>query len=232
MLKMKLQPREIIESLGKYQLKVIQNKNSYCFSVDSILLTQFIKIKKREKVIDLGTGCGVIPLLIYHPEKKNLIYGVEIQGNLVSLARRNVCLNDLAQEIIIIQEDINNLREKFSGEYFDVITVNPPYIPGGRGKSSSNSEQLIARHETNINLDNILKISNYLLKKGGRFYFIHRADIFISVITALKKYSFEPKVLQFIHTKKDREASRFLCEARKEGGIELKVLTPIFLEQL
>ncbi len=212
-------------------MKIIQNKNSYCFSVDSILLAQFIKTKKREKVIDLGTGCGIIPLLIYHPEKKNLIYGVEIQDNLVSLAQRNVCLNNLAQEIFIIQENINNLREKFSGEYFDVITVNPPYIPEGRGKTSSNNEQLIARHEININLDNMLKIGNYLLKKGGRLYFIHRADIFIPVITALKKYSFEPKVLQFIHTKKDREASRFLCEARKEGGTELKVLTPIFLEQ-
>lgn len=231
MLKMKLQSGEIIESLGKFQLKIIQNKNSYCFSVDSMLLAQFIKIKKGEKIIDLGTGCGVIPLLIYHPEKKNLIYGVEIQENLVSLARRNVCLNSLDKEILIIKADINNLREEFSGEYFDVITVNPPYIPEGRGKSSSNNEQLIARHEKNINLDNILKMSKYLLKKGGRFYFIHRADIFVPVITALKKYSFEPKVLQFIYTKKDKEARRFLCEARKEGGTELKVLTPIFLEQ-
>lgn len=224
-----LRPGEIIESLGKYQLKIIQNRNSYCFSIDSILLAQFIKTKKREKVIDLGSGCGIIPLLIYHPEKNNLIYGIEIQDDLVSLARRSISLNNLAQEIFIIQEDINNLREKFPGEYFDVITVNPPYIPDGRGKSSSNSEQLIARHEININLDKILRISNYLLKKGGRFYFIHRADIFVPVIMALKKYSFEPKILQFIYTKKDREARRFLCEARKEGGTELKVLTPIFL---
>ena len=231
MQKMRLQPGEIIESLGKYQLKVIQNKNSYCFSVDSIMLAKFIKIKKRERVIDLGTGCGVIPFLIYHPEKNNLIYGVEIQDNLVSLARKSIFLNNLDKEIFIIHDDINNLREKFSGEYFDVITVNPPYIPDGRGKSSSNSEQLIARHETNINLDNILRMSNYLLKKGGRFYFIHRTDIFVPVIMALKKYSFEPKVLQFIYTKKDREAKRFLCEARKEGGTELKVLPPIFLDQ-
>ena len=231
MQKINLQSGEIIESLGEYQLKVIQNKHSYCFSVDSILLAQFIKIKKRETIIDLGTGCGIIPFLIYHPEKKNLIYGVEIQEKLASLAKKSISLNNLDKEIFIIQEDINNLREKFSGEYFDVITVNPPYIPGGRGKSSSNNEQLIARHEININLDNILKISSYLLKQRGRFYLIHRADFFIPVIMALKKHSFEPKVLQFIYTKKDREAKRFLCEARKEGGTELKVLTPIFLEQ-
>lgn len=231
MQEIKLQPGEIVESLGKYQFKVIQDNSSYCFSIDSMLLAQFIKVKKREKIIDLGTGCGIIPLLIYQPEKNNLIYGVEIQEKLASLARRSISLNNLEKHIFVLQEDINNLREKFSGEYFDLITVNPPYIPDGRGKSSSNNEQLIARHEANMNLDNMLKISNYLLKKGGRFYLIHRADIFIPVMMALKKYSFEPKMLQFIYTRKDREAKRFLCEARKEGGTELKVLAPIFLQR-
>ncbi|MFZ2330811.1 MAG: methyltransferase [Atribacterota bacterium] len=211
-------------------MKVLQNRNSYCFSVDSILLAEFAKIKNREKIVDLGTGCGIIPLLLYHPEKNNLIYGIEIQEKLVSLARRSVTINNLDKHIHILQADIKNLKEKFSAEYFDVITVNPPYIPGGRGKSSSKHEQLIARHEININLDNILKMSNYLLKKGGRLYLIHRSDIFVPVIMALKKHSLEPKKLQFVYTKKDKEAKRFLCEARKEGGTELKVLTPISLE--
>ena len=231
MQKMNLQPGEIIESLGKYQLKVIQNKYSYCFSIDSVLLAQFIKIKNWEKIIDLGTGCGIIPLLIYHPQKNNIIYGVEIQEKLVSLARKNVSLNNLDKQVFILQEDISNLKEKFSGEYFDVITANPPYIPAGRGKSSSNSEQLIARHEININLESMLRIANYLLKKRGRLYLIHRADIFIPIIMTLKKYYFEPKILQFVYTKKDYQAKRFLLEARKEGGTELRVLTPLFLPQ-
>lgn len=229
MSKIILNQGEIIESLGKYQLQLIQNKNSYCFSVDSLLLAKFIKIKNREKIIDLGTGCGIIPLLLYHPQKNNIIYGVEIQENLVSLARRNLSLNNLNKEIFIVQEDINKLKEKFPSEYFDVITTNPPYIPAGRGEISSNESKLIAQHEININFDCLLKISNYLLKKGGRLYLIHRADVFIPVINTFKKYLFEPKVLQFIYTKKDSPAKRFLLEARKEGGTELKVLPPMCL---
>ncbi len=228
--KINLKPGETIESLGRYQLQVIQNKNSYCFSVDSLLLAQFIKIKNWEKIMDLGTGCGIIPLLIHHPQKNNIIYGVEIQENLVSLARRNVALNNLDKQVFILEEDINHLKEKFTGEYFDVVTTNPPYIPVGRGKSSAQNEQLIARHEINMNLDSLLQISNYLLKKRGRLYLIHRADIFIPVLITLKKYLFEPKVLQFIYTKRDSQAKRFLLEARKEGGTELKVLPPLFLE--
>ncbi len=231
MQKVTLQPGETIEHLGEYQLKLIQSKNNYCFSIDAILLAEFIKTKKWEKIIDLGTGCGIIPLLIYRPNKKNTIYGVEIQDNLASIARRNILLNCLEEEIFILHDDINNLREKFSGETFDIITTNPPYNPGGRGKIISNHEQLIARHEIHIDLESILKISNYLLKKGGRIYFIHRADIFVPILTALKKNNFEPKILQFIYTKKDKEAKRFLLEARKEGGTELKVLPPIFLPE-
>lgn len=229
MQKIKLHPREIVESLGTYQLKVIQNRDSYCFSLDSLLLAQFIKVKSKEKVIDLGTGCGIIPLLIYQPQKNIIIYGVEIQEKLASLARRSVSLNNLEKYIFILQEDIKNLKEKFSAESFDIVTVNPPYIPSGRGKSSSNSEQLIARHELNIDIDAIIKMSSHLLKKGGRLYLIHRADTLISIITTLKKYYLEPKVLQFIYTKKGMQAKRFLLEARKDGGAELKVLTPYFL---
>lgn len=229
MQKVKLHPKEIVESLGPYQLKVVQHRDSYCFSIDSLLLAHFIKIKRKERVIDLGTGCGIIPLLIYQPQKNNVIYGVEIQERLASLARRNAALNNLEKCIFILQEDINNLKEKFSGEYFDVVTVNPPYIPAGRGKSSSNSEQLIARHELNIDLNAIMKMSSYLLKKGGRLYLIHRADTLISIINTLKKYYLEPKILQFVYTKKGIQAKRFLLEARKEGGAELKVLPPHFL---
>ncbi|MDD3539065.1 MAG: methyltransferase [Atribacterota bacterium] len=229
--KINLQPAEIIESLGKYQLKVIQDKSSYCFSIDSILLSQFVKVKNREKIIDLGTGCGIIPLLIYHPQKNNIIYGVEIQEKLASLAKRNVSLNNLENQIYILQDNINTLKEKFTGESFDVAIANPPFLPSGRGKSSSQKEQLIARHEINMNLESLVLIANYLLKKGGRLYLIHRADIFIPVIMILKRYYLEPKVLQFIYTKKDIPAKRFLMEARKEGGTELKVLTPLFLNQ-
>jgi tRNA1(Val) A37 N6-methylase TrmN6 len=156
---------------------------------------------------------------------------VEIQEKLVSLAKRNVSLNNLEKQIHILKDNINSLKEKFPGESFDVAIANPPFLPSGRGKSSSQKEQLIARHEINMNTEDLMIISNYLLKKGGRFYLVHRADIFVPVIMTLKKYYLEPKVLQFVYTKKDSPAKRFLMEARKEGGTELKVLTPLFLNQ-
>jgi tRNA1Val (adenine37-N6)-methyltransferase len=226
-----IHPGETIESLGKNQLKIIQDKNNYRFSMDSVILARFVHTKKREKIIDLGTGCGIIPLLIYNQSINNYIYAIEIQEKLADIAKRNVILNHLEENICVINDDIKNLKKQFPGEFFDVTTVNPPYIQAGKGKISETTEQLLARHEINMTLDNMAAISSYLLKKRGRFYLIHRADRLISVIMALKKYRLEPKTLQFVYTRKNNTARRFLLEARKNGGTELKVLAPLFLDR-
>ncbi len=229
MQKTNLRPGETIESLVKNQLKIIQDKHSYRFSLDSILLAQFVSTKNKEKVIDLGTGCGIIPLLVYDANKRNTIYAVEIQEHLVGIAQRNIALNHLENQIYILHDDIRNLRDQFRSESFDVITANPPYIPAGKGKQSATDAQLMARHEINMTLDSMILICSYLLKKRGRLYLIHRADSLIPLIITLKKYQLEPKVLQFVFTKRNQHAKRFLVEARKEGGTELKVLAPLFL---
>jgi tRNA1Val (adenine37-N6)-methyltransferase len=222
---------ETIESLGHNQLKIIQDKNQYRFSTDSVILANFVNTKNREKILDLGTGCGIIPLLIYNPDKYNSIYAVEIQEKLADIAQRNVILNHLENNIFIIKGDMKNLKKQFPGESFDVITVNPPYIPAGKGKTSANNEQLLARHEINITFEKLLSISSYLLKKRGRFYLVYRADNLIPVIVALKKFRLEPKILKFVYTIKNNNARRFLLEARKEGGPELKVPAPLFLKR-
>ncbi len=224
-----LQPGETIEQLGKSQLKIIQHKDSYRFSLDSLLLSQFVKVKNREKIIDLGTGCGIIPLMIYHPTQRNRIYGVEIQDKLVRIAQKNVMINHLENQISILHDDAKNLRRQFHNEFFDVITTNPPYIAFGKGKISMKDDERLARHEILLTLENIMSICSFLLKKGGRLYLIHRADSFIPVVMSLKKYHLEPKLLQFVFTRKNHHATRFLLEARKEGGTELRVLTPLFL---
>jgi tRNA1Val (adenine37-N6)-methyltransferase len=231
MQKIGLRPGEKINSLEKNQLKIIQDKNSYCFSLDSILLSKFVKVKNREKIIDLGTGCGIIPLMIYKPSLNNIIYAVEIQENMANTAKRNISLNKLNDKIHIIQDDMKNLYGRFQGESFDVITANPPYIPLGKGKPSIKNEQLLARHEINVNMDGLVSICSYLLKKRGRFYLIHRADSLVPIIMMLKKYHLEPKILQFVYTRKNHGAKRFLIEARKEGGTELKVLVPLILNR-
>jgi len=194
-----------------------------------MLLAQFVNLKNKEKIIDLGTGCGIIPLLIYDSAKNHTIYAVEIQDKLADIAERNVVLNHLENKIHILHDDMRNLKDQFRGESFDVVTANPPYIPAGKGKLSAKDEQMLARHEINITLDNMILISSHLLKKRGRIYLIHRADILIPVIMTLKKYQLEPKVLQFVYTIRNHHARRFLIEARKGGGTELKIMTPLFL---
>ncbi len=186
--------------------------------------------KRNERIIDLGTGCGIIPLMIYDSAKNNNIYAVEIQEKLADIAKRSVILNNLEKEINILHDDMQNLLNRFPAEFFDVITSNPPYIPAGKGKVSSKEEQLFARHEININIDNMTAICSRLLKKRGRLFLIHRADSLIQVIMVLRKYLFEPKVLKFIYTKKNQNAKRVLIEARKEGGTELKVAPPLILD--
>ncbi len=199
--------------------------------MDSILLARFVKLKNKEKIMDLGTGCGIIPLMIYDSKKNNTIYAVEIQEKLAGIAERNVSLNNLENKISILHDDIRKLKVRFHSESFDVITANPPYIPAGKGKLSASDDQLLARHEINMTLDDMALISRYLLKKRGRFYLVHRADCLIPVIMALKKYNLEPKVLQFVYTMKNHQSKRFLIEARKNGGTELKVMAPLFLDQ-
>jgi len=231
--KAKINPlhREKIETLEKNQLKIIQDENNYRFSLDSILLSKFINIKNRERVIDLGTGCGIIPLMIYDPKKNNIIYAVEIQKKMVDIANKNVMLNNLENNIHVIHDDVQNLKNLFRNQFFDVVTANPPYIPIGKGKLNAIKEQKLARHEINLNFESMVSICSYLLKKRGRLYFIHRADNLISIITTLKKYILEPKILKFVYTgsNEKQNAKRVLIEAIKDGGTELKVEKPIFL---
>lgn len=167
--------------------------------------------------------------MIYNSSKNNIIYAVEIQEKLANIAKKSIILNELEEKIIVLHDDIQNLTNKFSHEYFDVITVNPPYIPAGKGKVSSKEEQLLARHEININIEEMFSLCSRLLKKKGRLYLIHRADNLVPVIMALKKYLLEPKILKFVYTAKNQKAKRVLIEARKEGGTELRVLAPLFL---
>ncbi|MBN2395689.1 MAG: methyltransferase [Candidatus Atribacteria bacterium] len=228
---MEQQSEQKIELVGKNNFKIIQDQFNYRFSLDSILLAEFIKLKYKEKMMDLGTGCGIIPMMVYDPDKECTIYGVEIQDCLADIARKNVSLNHLEDKMIMIREDMRNLPKGFKAESFDVVTANPPYITKGRGKQSERGEQLLARHEINVTMEDLVSIGYYLLKKRGRFYLIHRADCLVPVMMVLKKYLLEPKLLQFVYTRKDGLAKRFLLEARKEGGTELKVLQPIFLKR-
>jgi len=224
----KLNNSEKIEDLGDRGLKIIQASGSYRFSVDSILLFNFIKVKNYEKIIDLGTGSGIIPLLLFGKKEGLSIYGIEIQKDLADMARRSVELNKLQNDIIIIQEDFRNLKNIFKNQQFDVVVSNPPYISLGQGKINPSNSRAIARHEIKGNLEDIISVSNYLLKNKGRIYLIYRSTKLIKLILTLKKYGIEPKVVKFIHPRQGKNANLVLLEGIKGGKEELKIDNPIF----
>lgn len=223
-----LNNNEKIENLGDKGLKIIQASDSYRFSVDSILLLNFIRLKNYEKIIDLGTGSGIIPLLLFGRRKGLSIYGVEIQKDLADMARRSVELNKLQDDVTIIQEDLRNLKKIFKNQQFDVVVSNPPYISLGHGKINPLSSRAIARHEIKGDLEDIISVSNYLLKNKGRIYLIYKSTKLVKLITALKKYSIEPKVVKFIHPRQGENANLVLLEGVKKGKEELKIEDPIF----
>ncbi len=224
----KLNNNEKIEDLGDKGLKIIQASDSYRFSVDSILLLNFIRVKNYEKIIDLGTGSGIIPLLLFGKRKGLSIYGVEIQKDLADMARRSVGLNNLQEHITIIQEDFRNLKNIFKNQQFDVVVSNPPYISLGQGKINPSSSRAIARHEIKGNLEDVISVSNYLLKNKGRIYLIYRSAKLIKLAIALKKYGIETKVVKFIHPRQGENANLVLIEGVKRGKEELKIENPIF----
>lgn len=225
---LKLNNNEKIEDLGDKELKIIQARDSYRFSVDSILLLNFIRVKNYEKIIDLGTGSGIIPLLLFGKRKGLSIYGIEIQKDLADMARRSVELNKLQNYITIIQEDFRNLKNIFKNQQFDVVISNPPYISLGQGKVNPSSSKAIARHEIKGDLEDIISVSNYLLKNKGRIYLIYKSSKLVKLIITLKKYSIEPKVVKFIHPRQGESANLVLLEGVKKGKEELKIEDPIF----
>ncbi|HER24875.1 MAG TPA: methyltransferase domain-containing protein, partial [Candidatus Atribacteria bacterium] len=171
-----LKKNEKIEELNIKGLKIIQAKDSYRFSVDSILLLNFIRLKNYERIIDLGTGSGIIPLLLFGKRKGLSIYGIEIQKDLADMAKRSIELNQLQDNITIVQEDFRNLKNIFKDQVFDVVVSNPPYISLGQGKINPLSSRAIARHEIKGNLEDIIFASNYLLKNKGRVYLIYKSS--------------------------------------------------------
>jgi len=227
---LKLNNGEKIEDLGDKGLKIIQARDSYRFSVDSILLVNFIRVKNYEQVIDLGTGSGIIPLLLFGKRKGLSIYGVEIQEDLADMAKRSVELNKLQDHIILIREDFRNIKKIFKSNQFDVVISNPPYISLGQGKISPLSSKAIARHEIKGNLEDLISASNYLLKNKGRIYLVYKSNKLIELVVNLKEYDIEPKVIKFIHPRPGEDANMVLLEGIKGGKGELKIENPLFLK--
>ena len=229
-MEIKINENERIDDLQLNELKIIQNKKGFCFGMDSVILSEFAKeIKTGKKILDLGTGTGILPILLSAKTKETKITGVEIQCEIAQMAQKSIKLNNLQERINIICEDIKNLKNKCEKESFDAIVTNPPYKKQGTGKINENDMKLISRHEITANLEDFIYIANYLLKDHGEIYMVHRPERLSDILVTLNKYKLEPKKLRFVYPTKEKEANLILIKAVKNAKPFLKIEKPLYV---
>lgn len=225
-----LKENERIDDLEYKGLKIIQNKKGFCFGIDSVLLSDFAKnIKKDANVLDLGTGTGIISILLCGKTNLKKIIGVEIQKDVYNMAKKSIKLNNLENRFEIINEDIKNLDKIFTPNSFDAIVTNPPYKKNNTGLKNKDKVQLISRHEIMCNIEDIAKISSKLLNSNCSLYMVHRPERVVDIIQALKKYKLEPKIIRFVYPKIEKEPNLILIKATKGAKEFLKVEKPLIV---
>jgi len=224
-------PDETFDTFFDGKVQVLQKQRGYRFSVDAVLLSRFIRIGKNEKAIDLGTGCGILPLLLSQMTTVDSLVAIEIQKELADLAEKNVILNHLEDRISILHQDFRDLRNTFPAGSFDVAFSNPPYRKRFTGRTNPSIEKAIARHEIKATLDDLISIASYLLTSKGRCYLIYPASRAVDLMVTLRGKRLEPKRMQWVHPSRDEEAKFVLVEALKTTGVELKIMKPLILTQ-
>jgi len=223
----KLKDNERIDDLQRNGYQIIQNRDGFCFGMDAVLLSGFAKVKPEEKAIDLGTGTGIIPILL-EAKNQGLHYtGLEIQEEVADMAARSVALNHLEDKISIIRGDIKEASRLFGAASFDVVTSNPPYMNDAHGLKNPDLPKAISRHEVLCTLQDVTREAARLLRPGGRFYLVHRPHRLIEIITALKSVGMEPKRMKMVHPFVDKEANMVLIEAVRGGRSMIKVEAPV-----
>lgn len=210
-------------------LKVIQKIEGPHFSLDAILLAQFVIVGKGDMVVDLGTGGGIISLILASTTEAERIVGIEIQSELVDIARRNVALNLLTDKIEIIKDDLRLVTKSFPSGQFDLLVSNPPYRLVGAGRINPNPLKAIARHEIKCKLDDVLRSAFHLLKDHGRAAFVYRPDRVVDLVAGCRHQHLEPKRIQFVHPDVNHEANLVLLEVVKNGQRECKILNPLIM---
>lgn len=224
-----LKEGERIDDLERNGYRIIQHKEKFCFGMDAVILSWFAKVEEGEKVLDLGTGTGIIPILLEAKTKGEHFIGLEIQAESVDMARRSVELNGLTGKIDIVEGDIKETEKLFKKASFDVVTSNPPYMNDNHGIKNPDMPKAIARHEILCTLEDVVSQAMKMLKPGGRFYMVHRPHRIIEIITCLKKYKLEPKRIKFVHPFVDKEANMVLIEAVRGGKSMAKVESPLIV---
>ena len=224
-----LMENERLDDLQRNGLKIIQKTDGFCFGMDAVLLSGFASVKPGERALDLGTGTGIIPLLLSAKTKGDHFTGLEIQTEIMKMAQRSVALNGLEKKIDIIQGDIKEASRIFGAASFDVVTSNPPYMNDAHGLKNPGDVKAISRHEVLCTLEDVVREGPKALKPGGRFYRVHRPHRLAEIITVMRQYKLEPKRMKFVHPLADKDANMVLIEAVRGGGAWLKLEPPVIV---
>lgn len=215
---MEIKNSERIDDLEFKGLKIIQDKKGFCFGIDSVLLSDFAKkIKKDSKVIDLGTGTGIINILLSGKTDASSFVGVEIQQDVAEMAERSIKLNYLEDKIKIINENITKLKNIYKPNSFDVVVTNPPYKKINTGIVNNENKKIISRHEITASLQDFIHISSYLLKDYGEFYMVHRPERLVDIFSIMRTEKIEPKLIKFVYPNKSKKTNLVLIKGIKKG---------------
>lgn len=224
-----LKQGERLDELQRGGCRIIQKEQGFCFGMDAVLLSGFAVVLKGETVLDLGTGTGIIPILLSAKTEGKYFSGLEIQDVMAEMAERSVQGNSLQHKVHIIRGDIKTASSLLGNAVFDVVTSNPPYMAKGAGLANPDSEKAIARHEVLCSFEDVAREASRLLKPGGRFYLVHRPRRLVELITILKKYRLEAKRMKLVHPFVNAEANMVLLEAVKGGRSQMRVEAPVIV---
>lgn len=220
---------ERVDDLQYKGLKIIQDTRGFCFGLDAVLLANFADIKKGDYVIDLGTGTGIIPILIAGKTSAGKVTGLEIQQHISEMASRSVRLNQLEGKINILHGDLKEGVGLFGAASCDVVTCNPPYMNYGGGLVNPNDFKAISRHEIKCTLEDVISVSSKILKAGGKLNLIHRPERIVDIIWLMRLYKLEPKRIRFVYPSPSKKANLVLIEGARNGNPQLKMMAPLYV---
>ena len=224
-----LKEGERLDDLQRNGYQIIQSPEKFCFGMDAVLLSGFATAQEGARVLDLGTGTGIIPILMAAKTDAKELIGLEIQEESADMAQRSVVLNDLQDKVRIVQGDIKEAGHIFDAASFDVVTSNPPYMIGGHGLKNPDGPKAIARHEVLCDLEDVIRAAARCLKSGGKFYMVHRPFRLAEIMVLMHEYKVEPKRMQLVYPYADKEPNMVLIEGARGGRSRLTVEKPLII---
>lgn len=224
-----LKENERIDELQRNGYKIIQNTTKFCFGMDAVLLSGYARVKPGDTILDLGTGTGIIPILLEAKTQASHLTGLEIQPESADMAARSVALNNLSDKIDIVLGDIKEAGNIFKSASFDIVTCNPPYMIGQHGLKNPDEPKAIARHEILCTLEDVISQAVKVLKPGGHFFMVHRPFRLAEIMNTMTKYKLEPKRMQLVYPYADKEPNMVLIEGVRGGKSRMQVEKPLII---